>query len=456
MDHDGLKRAALLVATFASFLTPFMGSALNVALPSIGHEFSANAITLNWIASTYLLSTAIFLLPAGRMADIIGRKKVFTAGIILFLIGSGLAALSWSVNFLLFTRVLQGIGSALIFGTGVAIISSVFPPGERGRALGINVAAVYIGLSVGPFAGGVLTQYFGWRSIFWSTLPFGAVALLLIFWKLRSEWAEARGEKFDWTGSLLYGLALVTLMYGFSMLPEWVGYLLIGASLLMIYLFSRLETRKAFPLFETDLFRKNRGFAYSNLAALINYSATFGVGFLLSLYLQYIKGLQPREAGLVLLAQPLIMAVISPFSGRWSDRLEPRVVATAGMALSSLGLFLLIFLNAGSSLIHIVTVLLILGLGFALFSSPNTNAIMSSVERKHYGVASGSVGTMRMVGQMVSMGIALMVFSIFIGRVEITPDKFPAFLHSMKVSFAVFSVLCFFGIFASLSRGNLR
>ncbi|HDJ33117.1 MAG TPA: MFS transporter [Bacteroidetes bacterium] len=456
MDHDSLKKAALLVATFASFLTPFMGSALNVALPSIGAEFRTDAITLNWIASSYLLSTAVFLLPSGRMADIIGRRKVFTTGILLFMAGSALAAISGNVGFLLFSRIIQGIGSALIFGTGVAIISSVFPPGERGKALGINVAAVYVGLSVGPSAGGILTQYWGWRSIFWITLPLGALALYLIFSRLKAEWAESKGERFDWWGFLLYGAALVMLMYGFSILPGWTGYVFFGGSILLIILFIHLQRKLVYPLFDTGLFRRNRTFAFSNLAALINYSATFGVGFLLSLYLQYIKNLQPREAGLVLLAQPLIMAVVSPLSGRLSDKLEPRIVATTGMGLSSLGLLLLVFLNEASTLFSVVAILMLLGLGFGFFSSPNTNAIMSSVNKKHYGVASGSVGTMRMVGQMFSLGIVMMIFSVFIGRAEINPVNYPAFLQSMKISFSVFSVLCFAGIFASLARGNLR
>lgn len=456
VDEAGLKKAALLVATFASFLTPFMGSALNVALPSIGTEFRANAILLNWIASAYILSTAVFLLPSGRMADIIGRKKVFTAGIVLFIFSSVMAAVSPTVNFLLIARVFQGTGSALIFGTGIAIISSVFPPGERGKALGINVSAVYVGLAVGPFAGGVLTQYLGWRSIFWSIVPIGAIALWLIFTRLKNEWAEARGEKFDWAGFFLYALALVLLMYGFSMLPGWKGFIFVGGSLLLALAFSVLQLRSAFPLLQINLFRHNRIFAFSSLAALINYSATFGIGFLLSLYLQYLKNMQPREAGLVLLTSPVIMAFVSPFSGRWSDKIEPRTVASAGMALTSIGLFLLVFLKTSTPVISIVGVLVLLGLGFALFSSPNTNAIMGSVEKKFYGVASGTVGTMRMVGQMFSFGVVLMVFSVFIGRVEITPSAYPSFMQSMKVSFSVFSLLCFAGIFASLARGNLH
>jgi EmrB/QacA subfamily drug resistance transporter len=452
----GFKKAALLVATFASFLTPFMGSALNVALPTIGKDFNTNAVTLNWIVSSYILATAMILLPAGRMADIIGRKKVFTGGIILFIASSVLCALSPNVFFLITFRVFQGTGSALIFGTGVAIITSVFSPGERGRALGINVSAVYIGLTLGPFGGGLLTQYLGWRSIFWFTVPIGIIVLLLILSKLKTEWAEAKGESFDWKGTIFYALSLVFIMYGFSQLPDWTGFLFLASGIITLMVFILFEQNVLFPLFDLNLFKRNKTFAFSNLAALINYNATFAVGFLLSLYLQYIKDMDPREAGIILVSQPIVMAIFSPLSGRLSDKIEPRVVASLGMGLSTIGLFLLEFIKSTTSLPIIILNLTFLGLGFALFSSPNTNAIMSSVDKKYYGVASGSVGTMRMVGQMFSMGIVLLLFSIFLGKAEILPGNYPAFLSTMHTAFVIFTILCFFGIFASLARGKLR
>jgi len=194
----------------------------------------------------------------------------------------------------------------------------------------------------------------------------------------------------------------------------------------------------------------------SNLAALINYSATFAVGFLLSLYLQYVKGFNAQNAGLILIAQPVIMAALSPVAGRLSDKFEPRVLATAGMAFTTTGLILLIFLSQNTSLNYIFLALIILGLGFGLFSSPNTNAIMSSVEKKYYGVASGMVGTMRLIGQMLSLGVVLLLFSLYIGQVQITPEYHLLFLKSTKTAFTIFAILCFCGIFASLSRGKLR
>jgi EmrB/QacA subfamily drug resistance transporter len=456
MKEQNLKRAALWVTTFASFLTPFMGSALNVALPTIGKQFGTDAILLNWIASAYILATAMVLLPVGRLADIIGRKKIFTLGIILFVITSFLCALSPDVHWLIAFRALQGFGSALFFGTGLAIISSVFPPGERGRALGINVAAVYVGLSMGPFVGGLLTQYLGWRSIFWFTIVIACGVLITILSYLKTEWAESRGEKFDLRGAILYALALVLIMYGFSKIPHLPGILmfLAGAGVFILFLYS--ERSLSFPLLETTLFTRNRTFAFSSLAALINYSATFAVGFLISIYLQVIKGLDPREAGLVMVSQPIIQALLSPLSGKISDRIEPRVVASIGMTLSVIGLISLSFIGPDTPLLLIILNLVLLGAGFALFSSPNTNAVMSSVERRFYGVASGTVGTMRMIGQMFSMAIALLMFSTFVGKVQLSAGNAKDIVLSMKASFLIFAVLCFIGIFSSLARGKLK
>lgn len=455
-QDKSIKKIALSIAVIASFMTPFMGSAINVALPTIGKTFNANAVQISWVATSYILTAAMFLVPLGKLADIVGRKKIYTIGLFIFTLSSVLCALSSTINQLILFRVIQGLGSSMIFSTSTAIITSVYPVGERGRALGINVSSVYIGLSIGPFAGGLLTQYLGWQSIFLVLVPIGVLAIILVYLRLKQEWAEARKEIFDWKGSLLYGAFLFLLMYGFTMLPDWGGWILIFSSIVILVLLLRIEKASKFPVLEISLFMNNRVFAFSNLAALINYSATFAVGFLLSLYLQYLKDLDPREAGLVLVSQPIIMAVLSPFSGKISDRIEPRFVASAGMGLSMLGLIFLIFLTPETGIPIIVLNLAVLGVGFALFSSPNVNSIMSSVEKKHLGVASGTQATMRAVGQMFSMGIAMLLFSLFIGRSKINPSNFPQFLTSIKVAFLIFSVLCFGGIFASIARGKTR
>ena len=442
---------ALLVATLASFFTPFMASAINIALPSIGLEFGADAILLSWIPTAYLLASAVFAVPFGRIADIHGMKKIFIYGITIFTAATFLCGAAPSVTTLIAFRVLQGIGSAMIFVTGLAIITSVYPPKERGKAIGINIASVYIGLSMGPVLGGILTQYLGWRSIFYAIIPLGLLVITLTVLKVKGEWAECRGEKFDTTGSVIYGLALIMLMYGFSILPEELGIILLILGIIGIIAFALFELRVKNPVFEVRLF-KNITFGFSSLAALINYSSTFAVVFLLSLYLQYIKGLDPQFAGIVLVAQPAVMAITAPIAGRLSDRFSPGLIASIGMAITAISLFGFIFLDNNTSLGFIIAVLLVLGFGLGLFSSPNTNAIMGSVKKRFYGIASATVGTMRLIEQMLSMGVAMLIFSIFIGNVQIMPSNYPALLTSIQVVFTIFTILCVVGIFASLAR----
>ncbi|MFQ6067688.1 MAG: MFS transporter, partial [bacterium] len=365
MNNAVNKRSALLVTTLGSFLTPFMGSSVNIALPSIGREFAMDAVLLSWVATSYLLAAAMFLVPFGRIADIRGRKRIFTYGILIYTVSSFLSAISTSATVLISFRILQGIGGAMIFGTAVAILTSVFPVGQRGKALGINVAAVYLGLSLGPFLGGFLTQHFGWRSIFLANVPVGGLIMVFIFWKLKGEWAGAKGETFDFSGSIIYGLTLIAIMYGLSLLPAMSGVWLILMGILGILAFVRWEMKAESPVLNMNLFRNNTVFAFSNLAALINYSATFAVGFLLSLYLQYTKGLSAQNAGLILVSQPVVMAIFSPLAGRLSDRIEPRIVASMGMALAVVGLFLFTFLNEKTTLEFIVASLILLGFGFA-------------------------------------------------------------------------------------------
>jgi len=437
-------------------LTPFMSSAVNIALPTIGKRFDLDAVSLPWVTLSFSLAAAIFLVPFGKLADIHGRKRVFAYGTLLFTVSTFLAGIATSAAMLIAFRVAQGIGSAMIFGTGVAILTSVYQPGERGRVLGINVAAVYLGLSLGPSLGGLLTPLLGWQSIFLVTVPLGLAAVAYVAWGLKGEWAEARGESFDLAGSAIYSAALVAIMLGFSRLPKLLGGGLILTGLIGIGLFAAWEMRTRHPVFDVGLFSRNRVFAFSNLAALINYSATAAVGFLLSLYLQYIKGLSPLQAGFVLIAQPIMQALFSPLAGRLSDRIEPRVVASTGMAISAAGLFLLIWISDTTSLAWIVFCLMLLGFGFALFSSPNMNAIMGSVERRLYGVASSTLATMRSVGQMFSLGVVALLFALYIGNVKIEPQYYPQFLASVKTAFAILTVLCAGGIFASLTRGKLR
>jgi len=456
MNDNAAKLSALIIASISSFLTPFMISSVNIALPAIGNEFETDAVLLSWVATSYLLAASVSLVPFGKLADIHGRKKIFIAGQIIVTVTSLLAAVSVSVPMLIVFRIFQGVGGAMVFATSIAILTSVYPPRERGKVLGIAVAAVYIGLSCGPFFGGWLTQHFSWRSIFLVNIPLGLCIIVLVLLKLKGEWTGAEGDKFDLTGSVIYGLGIVSIMYGITIIPALASIWIILAGLMALTGFVKWETRVRYPVFEVKLFIENRSFSFSCLAALINYSATFAVAFLLSLYLQYIKGLTPQGAGVVLIAQPIVMAVFSPLAGKLSDNIEPRVIASLGMTLTTLGLILLALVNHHTTLLFVVISLMVLGFGFALFSSPNMNAIMSSVAKKYYGIASGSVGTMRLLGQMLSMGIATLVIALFIGRTRITPDLYPLLVRSVKITFIIFACLCAIGIFFSFSRGDLR
>ena len=443
-----------MISILAGFLTPFDGSAVNIALPTIGNAFHMDAISLSWVATAYLLASALFLVPFGKLADIYGRKKIFLWGICIFGAASFIMTLVATEQQMIAVRVIQGVGAAMIFGTAIAILTEVFPPGERGKALGIYITSVYLGLSLGPFFGGVLTDVFGWRSIFYINVPIAIAAAILIVWKLKGEWAECVGDRFDITGSVIYSIALVALMYGFSVLPDAIGIALIVSGILLLAFFVWFEQRQDCPVLNMQLFFKSRIFAFSSIAALINYGATYAVSFLISLDLQYTKGYSAVYAGLVLIAAPVVQTIVSPFAGKLSDRYDSQVLSSIGMGFTALGLFLFIFLNGTTPLWYIIAVLVILGLGFGLFSSPNTNAIMSAVEKRYYGVASGINGTVRLLGQMFSMGIAMMIFALVIGQVEITPQYYPQFTQSLHWAFILFTVMCLAGIYFSLARGK--
>ena len=450
------KNIILLLVIVTSFINPFMGAAVNIALPKIAENFHMNAVTMSWVSMTFLLSSAVFLVPLGKMADIAGRKRIFLYGNIVVTLASVLCAVSVSTSMLLISRVIQGIGGAMIFGTGMALITSAFSPQERGKAIGIIVSAVYLGLSAAPFLGGILTQYLGWRSLFYFTIPFGVFTIAATMISLKAEWTDAKGEKFDYKGSLIYMVFMSLFMYGITKLPDTPAIILTGIGLAGLVWFVMVELRNPFPVLNMQLFKGNRVFAFSNLAALINYAATFAIGFLLSLYLQYVKGFSPRDAGMLLIAQPVVMTVFASFSGRLSDKYNPNVLSSIGMGIIVAGLFMLTFIGASTTNIYLIICLIILGAGFGIFSSPNTNSIMSAVEKRYLGIASATVGTMRLTGQMMSMGIATLIIHLFLGKATNIPGHLTEFMHSIHVTFILFAFLCLLGVFASLARNNKK
>ncbi|WP_165021018.1 MFS transporter [Dysgonomonas sp. ZJ279] len=455
MTHTASKTntgTLLFIICLAASLVPFMGSALNLALPYINEDLSLSAVMSGWVPTSYMLSTAILQIPFARMADMVGRRKVFLAGVTILTIFSVLSGFATTGVSLIIYRFLAGIGSAMMFGTSTAILTASVPNEKRGQALGVIAATVYFSLAAGPFVGGILTQYFNWHSIFFVSAALSFIVALGGYVIIKDDWKEETKTKFDFVGSLLFVAGLSSLIYGFSRLPHTQGFILIGLGVIVLLYFSHYEKKQEYPVFNIRIFLGNRVFRLSSLSALINYSATFAISFMLSLYLQYVRGLSPRDAGLILITQSVIQAVVSLKSGRLSDKMSATFLASLGMAIIALGLFGLCFISETTNLYYIGAILLLLGLGFGIFSSPNTNIIMSSVEREYYGFASATMGTMRLVGQAFSMGIAIMAISIFIGNVKITPAVHTELIGSMRITFIICLALCLFGVYASLVR----
>ncbi len=450
------KRSVLLVTCASSFLFPFMGSSVNVALPSIGADLGMTAVELTWVATAFLLTSTLLLMPFGRVGDTKGRRRVLMAGIATYAVGSALAGLATTGTALIAARALQGSGGAMLASTALAILSSVYGPGERGKALGINAASLYSGLSLGPAVGGIVTQWLGWRALFLMNIPLALTLLLAAYLKLPAQRPSAPNTPFDWKGLGAYALFLLGVMYGISLLPEARGYLVIGAGIAGLALLLRVERDTSHPLVDIGLFKSNMPFAMSNVAALLNYSATFAAGFLLSLYLQVVVGLPPRSAGLALVAMPLVQAFVSPLAGRMSDRVEPRVLASIGMGLTAVALMTMSRLNTQTGIWYVVPALMLLGLGVGLFASPNTNAVISSVPPGKYGLAVATLATMRQAGMVLSMAVATLVISAKVRDIGVAAAPVADFVEAVQLTFVIFAIACLVGILASLSRGRIH
>jgi len=446
----------LPLVTLSSFCVPFLSTATNVALPDLARELGIAAPLLPWVNMSYLLAATALLLPMGRLVDLRHKRPLFIGGLALLAVTTAFAGFAPSQGWLFALRALQGAAGAIPLAAAMPLVVASCPPEMRGRALGINVAGVYTGLSVGPVAGGLLTHTLGWRSIFWLAAALIACTAVAAAARLPRERSTTLRAPFDGLGGVLSAASLCALMLGLARLPAPLGLALVGASAVGLALFAAWELRVASPLLDVRLLRDNRVFLFSNLAALVNYCATAGIGFLLSLWLQQQKGLDPRGAGLALMVQPVIMAVLSAPAGRLSDRVEPRLLASAGMGLAAVALGGLATIGPDTDLWKVVVALAVLGLAFALFSSPNTNAIMGSVERRHLGIASATVGTMRGVGQMLSLGLSGLLFTLYIGDVHLDHAHAAGFLSAVRLAFAIFAVLCALGIFASLARGRVK
>lgn len=447
----------LFIVTSVQFLTPFMSSSVGIALPMIGHEFQASAMQLGLIQMMYILAVSIAMLPAGRFADIYGRKRIFIAGTVVAILSTLAIGLCMGIHTFILFRVFQGIGAAMITATSFAILTSVFPESRRGKAIGIVVAFVYLGLAAGPTLAGVIVTHIGWRWIFYFMLPLQILALILSLTRLHGEWADSKGDVFDWSGTIVFALALSILITGMTQINkmDW-AWVMIIAGLIGLILFFKLQAKTKFPLIDVHLLTTNLTFSLSNIATLINYAASFGIIFLFSLYLQYTKGFSAQIAGFVMMAQPLTQALLSPLAGKLSDTYPPTWIATLGMASCTLGLFLASFLKATTPISIILSILILQGIGFGLFSTPNMTAIMSSVQPRYYGTASSLVGTMRTQGMLVSMAIVTVIITHYLGDQAVTQENMDAFMKTMKMSLRIYTGMGLVGIIFSMGRQSGR
>ena len=460
------RRWRLLAVTgMGAFLGPFDVSVAAVALPAIGRDLDLTFSGAIWIQAGYLLPYALVLIPAGRIADQWGRLRVFRIGMVVFAVTSLMAALSPNIEWMLSWRAVQGAGGAMLAATSTALVTAAFPPSERGRALGLNIMVLYLGLSTGPLIGGLLVDHAGWRWIFLASLPVAAASLLLGLPLHEGRTGHGR-VRLDPAGTLTLGAALASVMVGLTFGPIWgwesarvVGLLCAGAVLLVA--FGVIESRASAPLIDLGMFRRSRIVALGSAASLLNYTAMFGAIALTAVLLEVVGGRSPSETGLVMMAQPLVMVALSPVAGHLSDSLGSRALASGGMLILAAGLAILATTPSDLPLWHIVTGLAVSGLGMACFSSPNTSAVMGAVERDKLGVAAAVLAMMRTLGQTLSLAILGTLAAAPLGAAGAgvlfgqTGDVANAalYLDGYRVAMGVGAAIAVVGACLSLSRG---
>ena len=444
-----LENLILIICTVLSFFIVFAVNAVMVVIPSIATEFHMSNIVQNWVSMIFYLVVAVLSVPAGQISGKYGLKKVTILSIILFLIISVGNVLVTSSEQFLACRFILGISLAFINVTSMAMVVSAFNPNERGKALGIIITGVYIGLSLSPVLGGILNYQLGWRSVVLFGVPFMAVILILLLTKVDDEWITFENIPIEYKGSIVYGIGMALLIYGFTILNETLGMILTALGIVFLVVFGLIELKQTHPVFDIKFF-KNRQFLSANFASLCAYLATFAVTTILNYHLQYIKGFDSQFAGIILLGAPLCQVILAPIAGRLSDKYVPQILAAIGMGLGTISLVLFSFLGEGTSLEFLIGAMIVYGIGFGLFSPPNTNVIMSSVPPKDTSVASAAVSTMRTVGQAMSLGILTLVFAFVMGNVPIVEQYYPLLISSSQITCVICVVLCIASVFASL------
>lgn len=457
MDYEKYRKSSLITAVFTAFMTTFVASALNLSIPNIESDFSTNAVTVGWIVTIYTVSAAIFSVPFGKLADVIGKRKVLIGGVFVFMLTSVICAFSTSIQAMIIIRFFQGIGAACIFATNNAILISVYPGNRRGAVIGMSVSATYIGLSAGPVIGGFLNSSLGWRAIFWVACILSLISLYFTVTGTPADEGLKERQKTDMVGNILYVLMVSAFLFGFSNIGTcFSGKLLTLLGVVLLIVFGRYELKAVNPVVKISMFTGDAVFTLSNIAALLNYAATFAVTYLVSIYLQLIVGFPSQKAGLILIIMPLIQALITPKTGKLSDTVPPYKLASAGMACCALGLGLFASLGKETGVVFVVVALMVMGTGFGLFSSPNTNAIMSRADKSDYAVANSIVSTMRTIGQSFSMALVNIIVSFKLGDSALSQASGDNLISTIRTCFIVFLFLCIVGTLISLKRGEKR
>lgn len=444
-----LEDYVIFVSFITSFFAVFLSNGVIIGVPAIASEFAMNNVIQNWVPTILFLVVAIFTVPAGQISGKFGVKKSLLMGIVVYLVGSIGAALSFSTESFLIFRIFQGAGMAFLNVSAMAMVVSAVKPQNRGKALGFTVTGVYLATSLSPVMCGFLVHNLGWRSMFYFVIPFLVLCIALILLKIPGEWKTYEKDKIDKTGSIIYAIGILTFIYGFTSLTNINGVVLTIIGIILLIVFGAYELKQRSPVFNMNLF-KNRKFTSSNIAALCSYLAIMAVVTIINYHLQYVRGFNAQISGLILIITPILMAIIAPNAGKLSDKVHPQKLAAIGMGIASIALIILTFLNANTPIYFLILAMVLQGIGMGLFSSPNMNAIMSSVPPKDAPTASASQATMRTIGQTLSLGLLTLIFALVMGNLELAPQYADMIVHSSQIICGICTLACIIGIFASL------
>ena len=447
-------RAATVAALAAgAYMSALDNSIVYAVLPVVAQAFQTDLSAVEWVVTTYLLVQGALLLSFGRLGDLWGHKRVYMIGLSAFITSSLLCGAAPGTPFLVAARALQAVGASMVVSNMAPILTRVFPPEQRGRALGMQATTVYLGLATGAPLGGWLTGVLGWRSVFYVNIPFGLIALFLAWRVVKADPPEDRRESFDILGAAVYAAGLVMLLLGLNQGHAWgwaspltIGCLLLGVAILAAWVV--IELRMANPMLDLRLFAQ-RTFSTPVVSSLLNYGATATTTFLLPFALIQGRQLTPGQTGLVLMCQPIVMAVTASFSGALSDKIGSRIPASLGMATLSLGLFLLSRFVPTVPVPVIAATLVITGLGIGLFTSPNNSAVMGAVPQRRRGVASGVLSTARTLGNLLGIGLAGAVFTTSLAASDGGPE---AIVASASIGLLVASGIALVGAVTSVTR----